>query len=331
MELNVARLVDRGIAAVVGIQKMFSDGWGDPDLLADLIERTNHFREPASIDVNWRPGHQRLDGLHLFEGSFESPDMSLPLPPESRTAYFQLLLPEDAFDGRLPAVCVHLAGSGDATYAARRVLSAPLARQTDIGALILQNPFYGERRPEGQPGTKLRTVTDQFAMNLATIEEARSLLRWLREDGYERIGLTGYSMGGYMAAMVAQLVPYRIAVVPCAAGDTVVPPIIHSPLSNLYDWRTLAAQLPPDDSPKALMTRIMRRFAISKHGQLDHPETAIVMGSIRDEFIPPSEVMKLHKHWEGSELRWMDAGHTTGWALHGAEMRDAVRDAFSRL
>lgn len=332
MNIDVARWVDRGVAFTVGLQKMYADGWGDPDILSFLIERTtDFFPEPAEIDIEWDAGRQRRDGLWLFEGRFESPDMSLPLPPESRTAYLQFLLPEDAFEGALPPVCVHLAGSGDASYLGRRMQATPLAREDGIGALILQNPFYGDRRPEGQFGTKLRRVTDQLTMNLATIEEARSLLGWLRDDGYRDVGLTGYSMGGYMAAMAAQMVSFPLAVVPCATANTAAPPMVHSPLSQLYDWEALGRELRVNQSPKRLMTRLMRRFSISAHGTLAHPEFAIIVGTLRDEFIPPSGVVQLHRHWPGSQLRWIDAGHTTGWALHGPELRSALRDAFRQL
>ncbi len=328
---DMARWIDRGVAFAVGFQKMYADGWGDPDVLSYLIERTTDFGAPASIEIDWDGSHRRRDGLWLFEGRFESPDMQLPLPPESRTAYFQFLLPEGAFEGERPPVCVHLAGSGDASYLGRRLQAAPLAKRAGIGALILQNPYYGERRPDGQSGTNLRRVTDQFTMNLATIEEARALLRWLREDGYRHVGITGYSMGGYMAAMAAQMVPFPLAAIPCATANTAVPPMVHSPLSQLYDWEALERELTTRQSPKRLMTKLMRRFAISEHGRLAHPDLAIIVGTLRDEFIPPSGVVQLHRHWFGSELRWIDAGHTTGWALHGPDLRRAVRDAFERL
>ena len=200
-----------------------------------------------------------------------------------------------------------------------------------IGALILQNPFYGERRPADQRGTKLNRVTDQFLMNIATIEEARSLLRWLREDGYQHVGVTGYSMGGYMAALTAQLVDFPIAAIPCAAGNTVIDPVVFSPLSRMYDWEQLERELDGDLEARELMAEIMARFAIDRHGDFDYPEMAVVLGSMRDEFIPPDEVVDLHRHWAGSELRWIDAGHTTGWALHGQEIRDAIATSFHRL
>lgn len=328
---SIPQLVDRGIAVANSLPKMFSGGWGAPSLLKKLIRRTNDFGEPLPIEVEWKSGKRNWRGLHIFEGSFASPALDLPLPEESREARFQLILPPDPFEGEFPPVAVHLAGTGDFTYLGRRAVAEPLIREEGIGALLLQNPFYGDRRPAGQIGTKLRHVTDQFLMNLATIEETRSLLRWLREDGYEHVGVTGYSMGGYMAALTAQLTPSPLAVVPCATGNTATDPIVYSPLSKLFDWKKLNMELPPGESAREHLATLMGNFAISRHGTLGPENPAIIVAGLQDEFIPVSEVETLHLHWSHSELRWIDAGHTTGWALHGDELRAALSDAFRRL
>lgn len=331
MMLRISEWIDRGVARAVGFQPFFQDGWGNAGRLADLIERTSTFDTTTPVEIDWEEGHQRLDGLHFFEGSFPSPDTSLGLPPESRTANVQMLLPEEAFEGGPPPMCVHLAGSGDATYVGRRLLATPLARDPGIGAIILQNPYYGERAPEEQSGTQIRTLADHLAMNIATIEEARSLLDWLRRDGYKHVGITGYSMGGLMAALTAQFETEPLAVVPCATANSPVATLLDSPLRRAYDWRALDAQLEEDDSATVLVEELMSEISISRQGELAHPEFAVIVGGIRDQFVPPAGVLELHRHWPGSELRWIDAGHTTGWALHHGEIREAIAAAFERL
>lgn len=324
-------LLDWAVARATSTTPMFSDGWGDPALLDDLLERLDTFEHPRSIEIHWFDGRRTRRGLYRFRGWFPTPDMSLPLPGRSRPAYVELLLPGDAFEGELPPICIHLAGTGDATHLGRRMLAAPLAKSPGIGALILQNPLYGERKPRGQQGTALRRITDQFLMNAATLEEARSLVRWSREEGYRSVGLTGYSMGGYMAAMTAQTLPWRVAAIPCATGNTAVYPLVESPLSKTIDWEALEAELPSGVSARARAADIMEEFALDRHGTLDDTRAAIVVGGLRDAFIRPDTVARLHLHWEGSELRWMDAGHTTGWLGHADVVRDAIADAFERL
>lgn len=324
------RAIDRAIAFITGIPKMYYDGWGDPELLESLVEYARRLGPIGDIEVKWTGGKRRLDGTHLLEGWFTTPARRLPLPPETRAAYFQMLLPREPFVGPRPRMCVHLAGTGDATFAGRRLLARPLLEQ-DIGAIILQNPFYGPRRPHWQKGTRLRRMTDQVMMNLATVEETRALLKWLRNDGYERVGVTGYSMGGFMAGFAAQTVPFAIAAVPCAAGDTAVAPLIESPLRNICDWETLAEEAGSADHAEMLMRETLSSLALSEHGTPVAPEAAIIIGARNDEFVPPSEPMELHEHWNGSELRWINGGHTTGWLFNPGPIRQAIVDAFDRL
>lgn len=184
--------LDRLYAAAVGRPRFFQGGWGDLGAAGELFEFVRTPREPAPIRTVVRRIAD-ISGLHAYEGSFKSP--SAGLPRESRRAYFELLLPPDRADA---PVCVYLAATGEEDGSRRRRLALPLVRM-GIGALLLDNPFYGRRRPAGQVGSDLRRVADQFAMNRATIEEARALLGWLRTQGHTHVGVSGYSMGGSRA------------------------------------------------------------------------------------------------------------------------------------
>jgi hypothetical protein len=58
------------------------------------------------------------------------------------------------------------------------------------------SPYYGQRRPSMQRGSKLQCVSDLLLLGKATIDEARSLLYWLQnEAGYGKMGICGLSMG----------------------------------------------------------------------------------------------------------------------------------------
>ncbi|MFB6264642.1 MAG: alpha/beta hydrolase family protein [Bradymonadaceae bacterium] len=329
--LSISSFIDRTFATLTGLQELYGDGWGEPRLLEQLLGRIAHFDDPKPIDVHFSPGRRTWRGNHLYEGWFESPDMSLPLPAESRTAYFQLLLPPDPFDPNPPPLCIHLAGTGDTSYASRRRLAAPLAKKRGIAALILQNPYYGERRPNDQFWVALKEFTDQLTMNIATVEETRSLMQWFREDGYDRLGVTGYSMGGIMAAVAAQVAPFQVAAIPCAAGDSPAPTMLDSPLQDIVDWEALAADADGSIDPRTRLRELLDRLAVSHVGDPPETDSAIVLGAENDAFIPPAEVEQLHHHWKGSELRWLDASHITGWTLHPGAIRDAIADAFDRL
>jgi predicted alpha/beta hydrolase family esterase len=75
----------------------------------------------------------------------------------------------------------------------------------------------------------------------------------------------------------------------------------------------------------------MEGFSIDRHGSLSSDNPAILVAALHDEFIPREEVKALQRHWPHSEIRWIDGGHTTGWALHGEAIRDAIGDAVADL
>lgn len=331
----IDRIADRVVAKATGIPKLFYQGIGDPELINQLVEQTHDFGPPGRLEMHWEGSKRHRDGSHTLTGWFQSPTQFLPLPPEVRTAQFQLLLPADAFDVPRPRICVHLAGTGDSTFAARRFLAKPLLHNPDparrIGALILQNPYYGHRAPHGQYQTRLRRLVDQFLMNLATIYEARALLGWLRQEGFERVGVTGYSMGGITSGYTAQTVPFPVAAIPCAAGDSAVATLLYSPLRQMVDWKKLAEESGGLQAAEMMLSRILGALALSERPAPVAPEAAIILGVKDDLFIPIEQPRALHEHWKGSELRWMRGGHTTGWLLHSGEIRQAISDAFDRL
>lgn len=77
--------------------------------------------------------------------------------------------------------------------------------------MLLENPFYGSRKPPGQIRSQLHHVSDLFVMGLALIFECLVLLEWLEGEGLGPVGLTGVSMGGHVSSTKT----YSKAVVLC--------------------------------------------------------------------------------------------------------------------
>eukprot|EP00292_Cryptomonas_paramecium_P023628 CAMPEP_0113727398 /NCGR_PEP_ID=MMETSP0038_2-20120614/41074_1 /TAXON_ID=2898 /ORGANISM="Cryptomonas paramecium" /LENGTH=146 /DNA_ID=CAMNT_0000658329 /DNA_START=358 /DNA_END=795 /DNA_ORIENTATION=- /assembly_acc=CAM_ASM_000170 len=117
------------------------------------------------------------------DGSFATPINDGTLPPESRTARFQLLSPELAIPGSPRPAWVHLSGTGDQGYGMRR----------DVGALLLQQGV----------SSIVQQVSDMLSLGNATIEETLLMLRWLRAAGFWPLGICGFSMGGVNAVLAA--------------------------------------------------------------------------------------------------------------------------------
>ena len=85
----------------------------------------------------------------------------------------------------------------------RRTLTAlPLLKREGLGALILENPFYGSRKPPEQTRSQLLHVSDLFVMGLSLMLESVLLKQWLEDKGFGPVGITGASMGGHVSRHV---------------------------------------------------------------------------------------------------------------------------------
>ncbi|MDI1479367.1 alpha/beta hydrolase family protein [Polyangium sp. y55x31] len=305
--------------------RYFSDGWGPLSELDALVEPP---RTPVDLhDLTLGPVH-REGPLLVQEGRFGSPAARELMPPACREACFQLVLPAGA--GARPAVCLLLAASGDEGFGRRRSLAKDLARH-GIGALLLENPYYGARRPPGQPGVAVRTVIDLLLMFRAAAIESLALLRWLRARGHDRLGISGFSMGGSLAAYTAALSKEPLAVIPVAAAHAIAPIFEEGVLSDMADWRALGSDVGACPAIRRRLCDVLAPASITALPPPPALRSAILLAAREDGFVPPSSTTRLAEHWRGAEVRHVPGGHVSASLIQRKAIVHAVLDAFSRL
>lgn len=306
------------LAAPLG--KLYPEGFGRDLELA--VQRVKSFAiSGAPVVVSWSPT-RTVFGVPVRQGRFESPAASY-LPPESRFG-----LVEHWSAGARAPVCLVLASTAEEGFARRRPLARFLVSR-GLSVVLVENAFYGTRRPLGQRGPMLRTVADQFAMNTATVEEACGLLRTFHEEGVE-VGVTGFSQGGVMAAFAAALSNFAIAAVPRGAARASQPIFTEGALSDTIRWDVLAREAGSKKAARARFDEALSWVRLDLQPAPRDPRSAILVAGEHDGYIPAAEAEALHRHWPGSELRWTRGGHLTGLVLHHAVHRRALIDAFAR-
>ncbi|XP_076938704.1 uncharacterized protein LOC143606984 [Bidens hawaiensis] len=321
----------------------FSRGWGGPKL--DLLEKTIKQIFPAAAEgQNWPP---RLiqpmwktvwetKNACLKEGVFRTPcdeQIINALPPESHTARVAFLAPKFVPPHKMACV-VHLAGTGDHSFERRLRLGGPLLKE-NIATMVLESPFYGQRRPFLQSGSKLLCASDLLLLGRATIEEARSLLHWLdSEAGYGKMGVCGLSMGGVHAAMVGSLHPTPIATFPFLSPHSAVVAFCEGVLKHATAWDALRQDLSTamtlhevqEHMRHVLSLTDVTRFPIPKN-----PNAVILVAATDDGYIPKHSVLEVQRAWPGSEVRWVTGGHVSSFIVHNGEFRRAIKDGLNRL
>ncbi|XP_046665157.1 protein ABHD18 isoform X2 [Homalodisca vitripennis] len=196
-----------------------------------------------------------------MEGHFRSPFVHyLPglLPVESENAHFQVILPKKWASEYYKPICLHMAGTGDHYFWRRRQLIAkPLLKEAGISSILLENPFYGLRKPKDQVRSVLHNVSDIFVMGGCLIMESLVLFHWCERQGLGPLGVTGMSMGGHMASLAATNWPKPLALVPCLSWSTASGVFTEGVISGAINWEMLKNQFQSDEIYKATLQKMV--------------------------------------------------------------------------
>jgi len=322
---RVSRL-DR-LYARVGATRQFWGGWGSLERLAREQSGALMGGPPGSVEVRWTR-RSREGALVVQDGEFASPVDTSMLPAEAHTGHVRLVLPREGYRG---AICVQLAATSDEGFQRRHVaLAVPLAER-GVASLILENPYYGARRPAHQAGPDLQHFVDLLAMARTCVEEARALVGWLVREGFGPIVLHGVSMGGQLAVLTAQLLEVPVAVAPCIAPHNGAAVYNEGLLTTCCAWDVLAGPMGSVEAAKAHMREAFAYTDVRRFPRPLRPDAVVVVGARRDAFVPPESAEIIHGHLPGSTLRWLEAGHVGAFLLYRRAFMAAIVDALGRL
>uniref|UniRef100_A0A182RDE3 Protein ABHD18 n=1 Tax=Anopheles funestus TaxID=62324 RepID=A0A182RDE3_ANOFN len=262
------------------LTKFFCKGWGKPENLERLFAFRKIISNRAACSQlvpRDYPVEITKEELHsdckILEGKFISPlEIYMPglVPDVAQNAHFQILLPLKWNDERYKPVCIHLAGTGDHYFWKRRNLIAkPLLKEANLGAIILENPFYGLRKPKEQRASSLQNVSDIFVMGGCLVLESLVLLNWCERNGYGPLGITGLSMGGHMASLAATNWPKPLVLVPCLSWSTASSVFTEGVMSHSINWDVLETQYFADGNFRERLSKMVTvvddAFVAGKH------------------------------------------------------------------
>lgn len=170
----------------------------------------------------------------------------------------------EPFKKRDSTLVIHLAATGDHGYNRRLFCFALPLASYGISSVILENPYYGNRKPAHQVGSKLAHVQDLLLLGFATILECISIAKYFSEDyGYANVCFTGLSQGGLHAAMAASLYPLPVATVAAFSPHSAVPVFTDGVLRQSCSWSGLTATL-----KEALITETLNNHAEKDNNDL---------------------------------------------------------------
>eukprot|EP00742_Colponemidia_sp_Colp-10_P004922 GILJ01005256.1.p1 GENE.GILJ01005256.1~~GILJ01005256.1.p1 ORF type:complete len:442 (+),score=52.36 GILJ01005256.1:229-1554(+) len=338
--------------------------WGNFELAKDFMKyvQTTH---PPSIEVEWQTEWQVLSstlGPHevLYrEGSFECPVISGArtgthsfahiLPPQCHVAHIRWIMPVSAFEKRVinkrityipsssffsTGVTVLLSATGQEGYQWRTDnVAVPLARESQVGTVILENPFYGKRRATyAESSGRIYSVSDLLAMGLTGIQEAKALLTWLHETGFKHLCVSGMSMGAILSLLTAVQIPLEVGVAAFLPAHSVAHAWTHGVLSSVICWDALMKDRKLTlEQAKELFYGILDETDIRRYPLPKAVEAAILVAAIDDAYTPADSAKIVHEHWVGSEMRYIPGGHVSAFVWYTADFRRAICDSLSKV
>jgi len=309
--------VDRAAAVALRFgpadNRFFSEGWGDEALLEPPeISKV----PPAPLDVRWVTASETRD-VRIAHGVFTSPVETLPGRARLGSA-LRVLPPHD------PHRMVVLMPAWNEHEPRVRVALAHHLAQRGIGSIVLENAYFGSRRPDTADAHPIRTVADFMVMGSSAVIEARSILAALGGTHVE-IGVSGYSMGGNTAALVAASVPFRVATAPLAASHSPAPVFLDGVLRSGIAWDALGGEGSADR-----LRRVLGSVSVVNLDPRSHLSSAVIVAARSDAYIPAGATRKLAEHWPGSLLLLAPGGHATLVWLRKRLLADAIESAFDR-
>uniref|UniRef100_A0A8C5FJV7 Abhydrolase domain containing 18 n=1 Tax=Gadus morhua TaxID=8049 RepID=A0A8C5FJV7_GADMO len=357
------------------LTKLFIQGWGKPEDFKRIFEfrkiigdreRCKHL-VPKDYPVYMDKREDHFD-CHIHNGYFISPMEHLVpgiLPTEAVKARFQFIVPKRW--QRNKPVCIHLAGTGDHFFWRRRTLMArPMVREAGMASLLLENPYYILVLLR----SCLKNVSDLLVMGGALILESAVLLNWLEREGFWPLGMTGISMGGYMASLSVTNWPKPIPLIPCLSWSTASSVFTTGVLSKAVNWRELDRQYAINSVYEEEISKFLEYCGVSSNdavptdskdsatnyqpfsqweslrfmkGVMDEcthmanfplpvdPSLIIVVQAEEDAYIPRTGVLSLQQIWPGCEVRYIKGGHIGAYLFKQNHFRKAIYDAFDRF
>ena len=159
-------------------------------------------------------------------------------------------------------------------------------QQRGVASLALDLPFHGER-DGGRDTVPYRDPLALVAAWTTAVRESRAAIAWLaaqQEVDAARIGVIGYSLGGFLALMTASEEPLLRVVALAAAGD-------------LPDTTPYVALVRRAVDPLRAVRKLAGRPLLLVNGR-------------RDTTTRPAQAERLFAHAEEpKELRWYEGGH----------------------
>ncbi len=191
----------------------------------------------------------------------------------------------------------------------QRFFSLPWLYEQGMDVLLCTLPHHGPRRERGS----LFSGHGFFARGVGGINEhmgqaicdLRALMRYLRCEGVEKIGVTGVSLGGWVTALLASVEEKLEFAIPNV-------PVV-SPVDLFMEWQPAGMLISSGLMATGLSLKKLRELLAVTTPLTYHPllsrERLMIIGGVGDRMAPPKHSRLLWDHWGRCPIHWFPGNH----------------------
>jgi len=307
----------------------------DREFYASLVETRDPARffldPPRDVKIRqeppawpyFRPYNGRCIDL-IFDSPFE------PVNPAAKKAYCGRRANMTAYarywrhgKGPRPTICAFHGFFGDPYWVNEWFFALPWYYGIGADVMLFTLPFHGPRADRLAPFSGYELFSGGFSVLNEAFAQAvfdfRILLNYLEDEmGVTDVGVTGISLGGYTAALLAAVekrIRFSIPNVPVASiGDLVL------------EWFPMSVVIRGILAALGLSVKDVRHM-LAVHCPLTYKpllprDRLMIVGGAGDRLASPKHSRLLWEHWDRCRIHWFPGSHVLH--LDGGRYRDEI-------
>ncbi|MCH9667197.1 MAG: alpha/beta hydrolase [Actinomycetia bacterium] len=212
-------------------------------------------------------------------------------------------------DGPRPTLCVIHGFMGSAYLFNGLFFSLPWFYRSGYDVVLYTLPFHGRRAEKYSPFSGYGYFANGFAGFAEAMAQAvhdfRSLMDYLEYTGVDRIALTGMSLGGYSAALIASVDDRIQAVIPNV-------PVV-TPDRTVDEWfpanKIVALREQIVGTDKELSAAATMYSSPLNYRPLPAKDRRLIIAGLGDRLAPPEQAEILWRHWDHCAFHWFPGNH----------------------
>lgn len=279
------------------IERMFPA----PDRPIDVqVTRTLLDRAIRSSTVTWRSTHEVL--CPLYRRRHETDYAS------NLSAQLRWVRPDRA---RRRTCLVYVHGWLEpGSWAEETTLFRTWARALDVDLAHVSLPFHGVRKPPSSLFSGEHFWTADLVRSVEgvrqAVHDARSAIAYLRGQGYERIGVSGLSLGGAVTMLLACVEP---------TPDFIIPIISHLQLAEAVEEAPILWRVKHDLTrwgiDRDARARLFERLGWARFSPILPRERQLWIQASEDAYIDARQAARQWRQWGEPPILWIEGGHMT--------------------